>query len=79
MHAQFWLESLKRRDSLGELSVGVNAAKWRVMTCVEMWLEDACIDRRIKLKWIFRKWDRAAWTGLISLRIGIGSGDLSTR
>jgi hypothetical protein len=29
---------------------------------------------RIILKWIFKKWDRGAWTGLIWLRIGTGGG-----
>jgi hypothetical protein len=29
---------------------------------------------RIILKWIFKKWDGAAWTGLIWLRIGTGGG-----
>jgi hypothetical protein len=28
-------------------------------------------DGRIILKWIFRKWDVGAWTGLIWLREGI--------
>jgi len=27
------------------------------------YLEDPCIDRRIILRWIFRKWDVRAWTG----------------
>ena len=32
-------------------------------------------DRRIILKWIFRKWDvDGAWTGLSWLRIGTGCG-----
>jgi len=30
--------------------------------------------RRIILKWIFKKWDEQAWTGLIWLRIRTGSG-----
>jgi len=30
-----------------------------------------------KIKWIFRKWDGQAWTGLIWLKIGTGSGPLS--
>jgi len=39
--------------------------------------EEAGVDRRIILIWIFRKWDEAgAWTGLIWLRIGTGGGHL---
>jgi len=40
------------------------------------YLEEASIDGRIILKWIFRKWDWEAWTGLIWLRIGTGGGFL---
>jgi hypothetical protein len=36
-------------------------------------LEDLGVDGRI-LKWIFKKWDGEAWTGLIWLRIGTGGG-----
>jgi len=35
-------------------------------------LEDPGIEIRIILRWIFRKWDVGAWTGLIWLRIGTG-------
>jgi hypothetical protein len=30
------------------------------------------VDKRIILKWIFRKWDVGAWTLLSWLRIGTG-------
>jgi len=39
-------------------------------------LEDPGVYGRIILKLIFRKWDVGAWTGLIWLRIGSGSGHL---
>jgi hypothetical protein len=35
-----------------------------------------CIDGRIILRWIFRKWDVVAWTGLIWLRTGTGGRHL---
>jgi hypothetical protein len=39
-------------------------------------LEETCVDRRIILRWIFRRWDGVAWTGSIWLRIGTGGGHL---
>jgi hypothetical protein len=36
-------------------------------------LGDPGADGRI-LKWIFKKWDGGAWTGLSWLRIGTGGG-----
>jgi hypothetical protein len=39
-------------------------------------LEDPGVDRGIILRWIFSKWEVGAWTGLIWLRIGAGTGVL---
>jgi hypothetical protein len=33
-------------------------------------LEAVGLDRRIILKWVFKKWNVEAWTGLIWLRLG---------
>jgi len=43
-------------------------------------LEDARVDGRIILRWIFGKWvGRGGWTVLIWLRIGTGGGHLQMR
>ena len=42
-------------------------------------LEEPGVDERIIVRWIFRKWDVGAWTGLSWLRIGTGVGHLSMR
>ena len=42
-------------------------------------LEDPGVDGRIILRWIFRKWDVGAWTGLIWLRMGRGGENLLIR
>ena len=39
-------------------------------------LGDPGVDGKIILRWIFGKWDKGAWTGLIWLRIGTGGGHL---
>ena len=42
-------------------------------------LEDPGVDRRIILRWIFRKWEGVVGTGWIWLRIGTGGGHLWVR
>jgi hypothetical protein len=39
-------------------------------------LEDLVVDERIVLRWIFKKWDGEARTGLLWLRMGAGGGRL---
>ena len=39
-------------------------------------MEDSGVDERITFRWIFRKLNGWAWTGLICLRIGTGGGNL---
>jgi hypothetical protein len=39
-------------------------------------LEDPEVEGKNIIRWIFRKWDVGAWTGLNWLRIGTGSGHL---
>ena len=34
------------------------------------------VNKRIILRWIFRKWDVGVWAGSSSLRIGTGGGHL---
>jgi hypothetical protein len=44
-----------------------------VLYIVPSW-GDPGVDRRIILRWIFRKWDVWVWTGMSWLRIGTGGG-----
>jgi hypothetical protein len=37
---------------------------------------DSGVDRRIILRWIFRKWDVGIWSGLSWLRTEAGGGHL---
>jgi hypothetical protein len=39
-------------------------------------LEELCVDDRIILRWIFRKWDLGAWTGSSWFMIGTVGGHL---
>ena len=39
-------------------------------------LGDPDVDGRIRLRWIFRKWDVGVWTGSSWLRIWRGGGHL---
>jgi hypothetical protein len=56
--------------------VGERRGVYRVLvrkTEGKIHLEDRSVDRRLILRWIFRKW---TWTGLIWLRTGTGGGYL---
>jgi len=39
-------------------------------------LEEPGVDKKIILRWIFRKWDLRAWTGSRRLRLGNIGGHL---
>jgi hypothetical protein len=50
--------------------LGIRRGRW------EDSLEYVEVGGRIILKWILKKWDGEAWTGLIWLRVGTGGGYL---
>jgi len=49
---------------------------WRGNLRERCHLEDAGVDGRLILRWIFRKWDVELWTGSSWLRIGKVGGHL---
>ena len=58
-----------------------NAYVWIGEAYTEFWwknlkerdhLGNPCVDGRIILRWVFRKWDGVVWTGSSWLRIGTG-------
>jgi hypothetical protein len=49
--------------------------EWRGVRERDHW-GDPDVDRRILLRWIFKKWDVVVWTELSWLRIGTGGGHL---
>jgi hypothetical protein len=64
-----WVRHVARVGS-GEVYIGF----WFGILGERDRLEDPCLDGRIILKWIFRKWDVVVWTGLIWLRMGTVGG-----
>jgi len=48
---------------------------WENLGEIYHWGEPG-VDKRIILRWIFRKWDVGVWTGWSWLRIGTGGGHL---
>jgi hypothetical protein len=59
---------------MGE-SRGVYRIWWGILRDRD-YFEDPGIHEKIILRWIFRKWEMRAWTGLSWLRIGTGDGHL---
>jgi hypothetical protein len=58
---------------------------WRGEACTGFWWgnlrerdhwRDLCVDGRIILRWIFKKWDVGVWTELSWLGIETGGGHL---
>jgi len=56
-------------------SLGPGLTLWYDLREKDHW-GDPGVDGRIRLRWIFRKWDVGVWTGSSRLRIGTGGGHL---
>jgi hypothetical protein len=67
-----WIELAQDRDRWWAL---VNAFWWGNPRERDH-LGDPGVDRRIIIRWIFRKLDVGVWTGSSWLRIGTGGGHL---
>jgi hypothetical protein len=61
---------------VARMRVEVYTGFWRGNLRVRHHFVDPALDSRIILRWIFRKWDVGAWTGLIWLRKKTGGGHL---
>jgi hypothetical protein len=71
------IRSRKMRWAWHVARIGERRGVYRVMVGnlkEKAQLED--LDGRIILRWSFRKWDVASWTGSVCLRIGTGGGHL---
>jgi hypothetical protein len=71
----------KIESEMGGASSAYGGRKRRIDFCWENLKEreqwgDPCVDGRIKLRWMFRKWDLRLLTGLSRFKIETGGGHL---